>query len=339
MGNCGSDNIKSTILMIKNNIRIGTIYVELNETASVDEQIINLIKYFLINQLDILCIQNISKISIAKRIIYQLNKKIDNKIYVAPDIQDNKQNMLEQTNSFEITWSNSREYKENDMDCLLISIYPIINFSKVYLETNINLSNSPKYMIICNINFNDILLSVYTIALQEDLDGINNCEIRKRQVNELHEILYSNKKYIIENIKNINNNFIHIICGNLNIYEIENDIINNEYINVFRDMQFIDTHNFITKCNNKIIDLSTHISGYRTTYINLHIDKFQQEKLDFDINDIIQHIFDVHGLLIKKSRVTRINGYQNFLVETEFELIRKIKLESENRESFTTIEL
>ena len=304
---------------------IGTLYIELDDTAGKDTQIQKMLIYIIDNKIDILCLQGFVKFSIICEFVNKLEnimkeKYANIKLYYAPQISlENNEDI----NSFDLTWSSNNENENENIDCIIISTYPILNFSKIKFIHHLDLINSPKYIILANINYNNILISVYSLSLQENLVGIRNTTIRKQQIEQLKSIILTNKSTIKNDlcINNIKNQNIHIMCGNLNINEIENDVINKEYINIFRKMKFIDTYKYVMKYKQLEQNDSTNIYGFRTSYITIfaeHIDTNNTNNTNNIIDYITHYLHDNYGLLIINSNIIHLEGFDNFIIKSSF---------------------
>lgn len=326
---------------------IGSLYMDLDNTAGKENQINDFLTYLVDSRVNVLCLQGFSKYSVIREFINKLSKIITNKytnmqLFYAPEI--NIKHNDDNIDSISSTWSSSGNYEDNSLDCLVISTFPILKHAKYKITNSLDLSNSPKYIIISNIIYEDILISIYTMTLQEDMTGIKNMMIRKSQIEQLSEIIINNKEDIEKDeIMNKINQGIHIFSGNLNINEIENDKPTNEYTNVFRKMRFIDTYRYV--CNKKdkknSSDDATNISGFRTSYITVYADGIISKQTEnITIDKITNYLYNHHGLIIVNSGIKKLNDFDNFAIETAF-LINKKTNESHivNDENNKTTEL
>jgi hypothetical protein len=328
------DRIETTNIDIKNSrditetVIIGSLYVGLDETAGKDLQIVDFLTFFIGEKMDIICLQGFHKFSVMKDFIRKLEKIVDSKfphmhLYYAPQIPITAPDQ----NSFDVTWSSSGDYEDSAIDCLIISIHPILHFGKIKFEEHLDLVNSSKYIVLANINYKGALLSIYSVSLQEDLVGIKNTTLRRKQLDQLNRVIQNNKieMHAHSVVDEVKNQGIHIVCGNFNINEIDNDVISKEYVNVFRNLKFIDTYKYVLRCKNikaEHVDDATNISGFRTSYIVVSVENLDPAAEDITVDYITNYLLTKFGILIVNSKIKQLQGFENYVVETSFRIKR-----------------
>jgi hypothetical protein len=309
---------------------LGSLYVGLDETAGKDLQIIDFLTFFRGEKMDVICLQGFHKFSVIKDFIRKLEKIVDKDfphmhLYYAPQVPITTPDQ----NSFDVTWSSSGDCEDSAIDCLIISMHPILHFGKIKFEEHLDLVNSSKYIIMANINYKGTLVSVYSASLQEDLAGIKNTTLRRRQLDQLNRVIQNNKMDMQTHsaVDEVQNQGIHIVCGNFNINEIDNDVISKEYIHAFRNFKFIDAYRYVLKCKNiktEHIDDATNISGFRTSYIVVSVENIDPGSEDITVDYITKYLLNNYGILIVNSKIKQLQGFENYVVESSFK-IRKME--------------
>ena len=314
--------------ILNNVLIVGTLYVGLDETAGKDIQIVDFLTFFMNEKIDIVCLQGFHKFSVIRDFIKKLegiastNSNFAHvKLYYAPRVS----NIRVDHNSFDVTWSSSGDYEDSTIDCVIISTHPILHHGKVKFEDHLDLANSSKYIVLANINYRGTLVSVYSASLQEDLVGIKNTNLRRKQVEQLDRVIHNNRTEMLSHclVDGVQNQGIHLICGNLNINEIENDMISREYINVFRNLKLVDIYRYVLKCKNITADCisdATNISGFRTSYIAASIENVDPVKDDVTVEFITNHLLDNFGILVVNSKIKQLQGFDNYVVEGSFKI-------------------
>jgi hypothetical protein len=181
-----------------------------------------------------------------------------------------------------------------------------------------------KFVYVSNINFNNILLSVYNIAFLNDFIGISNTSVRKRQIKQLKEIIRLNTLEIESDTYNsYDKRNIHVLTCLSNITELLNDDINNEYLYFIRYIKCIDIYRYTqtVKCigsDNK--KDATTICGLRTNYILLFCDDV---KLINNLPQLENIIYKNNKLIITNSIIYKsLTCYNNYPIISSF-LLKK----------------
>jgi len=239
------------------------------------------------NKIDILCLQNFQDIQDIKELIIFINKYNKKNIaqYEIYPNDLNNVNNKDKMNSIQLTWSYTLGDDNQDINGLIISKYPIISSAKIKIQTT--LFEAKKYFYLTNINFNNIILTIFNIALQQDFTGITNYKIRETQIDQLIKCINDNN--------NMNKKNINIICGNLNINEYDDKIVNTEYVKLFRKINGLDIYSYVK--------LSKEIKKnvIRNDYIIIIIDELKEaykynnfdEQINF-ISDILYNNYDLY---------------------------------------------
>lgn len=309
------------------NITIGSFHVGLDDSSNTTNLIEALTKYFMHNNIDIICLQGFEKYSLIREFVSKLNKNLDNSLilYYAPEIKTNTGNDID---AMDMTWSSSEDFEISDLDLLIISKYKILDFSKIKLKNIINLPNSSKYLIVANILFNNSVISIYNTSFQENLIGVNNMPIRKVQSDQLEDVIISNIEHLNDKIfGDYENKNIHIICGNFNINEIDNNEISREYLIVFKKLKIIDTCKYVAKHRKNNNDLSTNIFGLRSSYICIRIDV--DTRKDISIKELTQELHTKSNIFIINSSIEKIEGYENYPITTTFKIKHGNKIQTD----------
>jgi hypothetical protein len=316
---------------------MGTIYVNLNDTLTREEQINNICDYIFADiyntKLDIICIQGISDTKMAKLLINKINK-YNNKIpfEIIPIVNLDEFHKYDST--FEMTWhthSTSGDLETNITE-LLLSRYPIIS-SNIYnlyenAETKIIEQNR---IIIANINIDGYLFTIINISLFGDtVGGISGAKFRKHEIQSLNNIIQKNSKeitnFINDNKLNIINKNIVFICGLYNIIELKNDKINIELINILKQLNCLDIFRFISTSNNQNNSGINNSFHTRDCYICLQLHNHKSDEEYSNTNQLSKKIYDEYGLTFINSYVLKnykILDY--FPLETIFILDKKEK--------------
>lgn len=313
---------------------ICTFDVKLIQSANYKKKIDELINFICASNNDVICLQGINDVKLLKNIINRVNglnndTNIDAKFYVFPNIDKPSDKTLNNyADIFKITWTKSTEQDLSNVDCLIISKYPIISTSKIEMKWDNILEF--KYVYIANIDFNGVLISIYNAAFMNDFIGISNVQIRKSQIKLLKDIIETNIEHLTESAKTKYKSYcfrhIHIIACLSNITELLNDDINNEYLYFLRMVKCIDAYRYIRsiKCidaNNK--KDATTSCGLRTNYILVYCDK----KISNDMTENIIHT--IGNALFKNNKLIIVNSIINksLLYYDDFPIITTFLLE------------
>jgi hypothetical protein len=327
MGNCISRYITTTKTINDSNndkfheLNICAFNVRLYQSTMYQEKIQKLINFIYTSKYDIICLHGIHDVKILKTIINKIhthnNIDIKNKLITYPLIETfiNNKQYDDVNDIIQITWSGSDNIDFTAVDSLIISRHEIITGSKI------NIPNSEKYFYVANINFNNIIISIYNTSFKNDFVGTSNSVIRKIEIDQLKDLIECNN----ENIKMDNfydgyaNRCIHVICCQANIVELSNNDINNEYLYFIRSLCALDTYRYIQTIKGKTINNAidaTNIGGSRCDYIlvgNLKNDEFEH------IENIEKSIYEHNKLLVVNSTIKpNIHLYEDYPIITSF---------------------
>jgi len=326
MGNCvssknrskSSNDIDIGLINIYNILNIATVYVSLNNTQYGYDYLRGVIEYFAGNKIDILCIQGVTP-----DMVESLNDLIEefttetNHLY-STVIKHSKTH----SGSIEATWSSSNNNSIDNINSVIISKHRIINYVKVKLSNPNNIFSTTHYIVLANINFNNILLSIYTLCLYDNVANVDNSLLRKQHIDELNDIISENRNNLKNNrIKDdAENRNIHIICGNLNIMESLDGDVNREYIYLFRKLKQIDTHSYVA--NQRDIKLKndvTNIYGSITSYISIGVTT--DDNSVYSIKDLTNILYRESKIAIVNSNAIQISNMDHYLTTTTFKLV------------------
>jgi hypothetical protein len=317
-------------------VRMGTIFVNLNDTLTHEEQIKNISEYIFSNIynmcLDIICIQGISDTKMAKKLVKYINlKSKDVPFDIVPHF-DTKQSQ-KYDSVFEMTWkvssSHSGDY-DNLTKELILSRYPIIksNIYNLYENTETKIIDINK-IIVANININGYIINIFNISLFGDtMSGISGYKFRKQEILKIKQIINKNNKDIDAFIKDNNLNFINknitFISGLFNIPEIKNDKINNELIEIHKELNSVDIFRLLSSKNSENYSGINNTLNTRDCYICLNLHSHNDE--EYEPNEIIKKIYNDYGLTFINSYVLKnFKIIDYYPIEVIFILDRKEK--------------
>jgi hypothetical protein len=310
-------------------IKICSFYVNLSLSISLEEKIDAILELLLEDKykIDVLCIHKIMNTDICKLIIKKIKELIEitkNNFYIYPSTNSLG---IHLSNSLELTLSKSTEEIE-ETDILIISRSKILDSAKVVYDNN-------KIIYISNINIYNNIVSIYSFDLTSDKLGKSNKEIREREINSINNIINQNKRHIIDNSNEKNNN-IHILCCSLNINELINKENNPEYINCMKMLNTLDIYRYIRTLKNiesTKLD-STNNKGKRSEYILFLIDNFNV--ID-NIEKIKTQIYDTYNCLLTNCVIVKDmkRNLDNYPVIATLNLLKLDKLSYNNTKLIT----
>jgi len=235
-------NIPDNYMLIK----VVTYNVMLKNSISMRDNIKIIVKYtletFRSKNIDIICIQGLEdKYSIVDFIkaLKKVSSYHNEMLYFAPEFDDIDGNLSRSLHSsFNAVWSNSKAMsssENNRTNNIIISKYPIINYDIEVLSDKSNDIYNSNSMIFANIDIDDTIISVYNVALCNDLSiiNVNNKKEREKEIESMREMVLLNQDDIKKNPKfsKYKKPDIGFICGSLNIKETVSDNITEEYEN------------------------------------------------------------------------------------------------------------
>lgn len=319
-------------------IKIGTFNINLNQAIYQDDKIEILIH--LMSNIDILCLQNIYDIKTAKILIKKILSNNKN-LYIYPG--QIKNSNFQSTRIIQNTFSDSTGENTTKFNNITISKYPFINCACVAISDQFNKSN---FINITNINFNNIIISIYNVALQSDFTSISNINIREQQIDNIIKIINDNKENIKKDelFKSYNNYDINIMCGNLNINEFKNNSLNTEYLSTLNKLKGLDIYRFIKSINSSnIVKSPVNIinNTMRQDYILLLLDNIAQFGLHNEIKDnnnetiiilenIKNYIFEKYRIIVKENYIKRqIDYFINFPIISVLSIFQDINIKQQ----------
>jgi hypothetical protein len=344
------DDISSDFYQLK----ISTFLVDIDSTFMKDINIEKILTYFFGDKnksgIDILCIQGINNNNVYKDIIkefkryvkeYNKEHKYNEHIVLYYYPYDSKRKDGESTSSGDQsdgTWSLTDKSTEDQgsYNKLIISRYEILFFieEKYYKKTHSKLHsihNATPNIQSITVDFNNILLNIYNINFLEGktLLGNNSNTI---QLKYLFDLMKVHKKQATEfiKIKNLRekdkliDRGINIICGNFNINEIRNNVVNKEYVKMIRRMNAIDVFRYVTGIRNKNDFVNnvynTNVIFSRNSYLLLSVD--ENTKLD-DVNALSKIMYNKYGIIVINSIIDEYMKYNFINYPTEATILFK----------------
>jgi hypothetical protein len=322
-------------------IKIGTFNINLNQAIYQDDKIEILIH--LMSNIDILCLQNIYDIKTAKILIKKILSNNKN-LYIYPG--QIKNSNFQSTRIIQNTFSDSTGENTTKFNNITISKYPFINCACVAISDQFNKSN---FINITNINFNNIIISIYNVALQSDFTSISNINIREQQIDNIVKIINDNKENIKKDelIKSYNNYDINIMCGNLNINEFKNNSLNAEYLSTLNKLKGLDIYRFIKSINStNIVKSPVNIinNTMRQDYILLLLDNIAQfgqfghhneikdnnNETIIILENIKNYIFEKYRIIVKENYIKRqIDYFINFPIISVLSIFQDINIKQQ----------
>lgn len=352
-------------------LKISSFYVDMSNTFAKDKNIDRLIKYFFHiehdKSIDIMAIQGINSMLIYRDIVRAFMAKAEEantKLYFYPF----NPNDFNDTDSYD-TWSLSDKTTDEvaAYNKLFISRYePLIyiedteyinknkrtvvskeKLSSFEFINNIKVDMYDKLHII-NINVNGIIVSVYNVNILDDIEvNISNYNDRIKKIKRFIDV---NTKEIDNyrrfNDTHIDNRYIHIICGNFNINEIKDNIVNKSYKKLIKKLNSVDMFRFVMGIRDKN-DLKyrydTNIFFSRNNYILLFMNNIT--KLD-DFIKLGEIIHKEHGMFITDSHIYSDMSELFMNYPTEISIIldgkwinkRKVSFDEEDGTTYKNIE-
>ena len=294
--------------------RIGTFYIDISNLFIKNNYINEIINYFFGDYngytMDILCIQGIKDINMYNNIIKKFDEYIEeyNKcisynnqinLYYYPTIKYSDKDTTTKL------WSISNDnYNYLITDKIIISKYEILfsmdeNHNIIKFNKNINIKT-------VTINFNNNIISIFNIDLS------NNTLTNKDKICLIKKT-FDKYKIQVENyskeFSDIINRNIYLFCGNLGINEIEDNTINQKYIDLIVKLNIIDIFRYVMGIKNKIdllkYNFSTNILCSRNTFIFMFIDNVLEQD---NYNYISKIVYEKYGIVIIDSH---IDNYMN----------------------------
>ena len=282
-------------------IKIGSYNVNLRNTINLDTKIKEIISYITSENknksLDIVNFQGIYDITSLYILIKEIKKhfyknKLD--IYFSPNFDNveidsslsdgliNSKKMIALSfHSFGNELSrhtHGDKKKRKIIQNIIISKYPIIStiYSELDDKTDMDDILGIQTVIGANILIDNNIISVYNTALSKDIKSANilNANVRSTELDTLLKVI--EKNHIALNhrkMKKYNKTDIHMICGTININELELEQTSQEYIDMISTRKFVDIFRFIHEKDN----------GYTTSFM---------ERINYIMIQLTDDIFD-----------------------------------------------
>jgi hypothetical protein len=338
-------------------LRICSFNVNMNNTFTKKKNINTIINYFFKDhneyKMDVMCLQEINNIDIHRDIIKCFERKVielnnwlpdNNKInlYYYPYSSRDSNSFTDNSSTNNETWSLTEKSSDNKSSYskLIVSRHKSI----IYIEDNQNVKSprklkslnkslrigkiidnhkNNKFQVI-NININNIIISIYNVDMFEYsiFNNIDYCNGFKK----IERFININKQEVI-NYCNINQDIkyrdIHVLCGQFNINEVKNNVINKTYKKLIKNLNCVDIFRYVTGMrgrNSLKNKYDTNILFSRNNYVLLSTDI--KEKLD-DVNILSKKLYDEYGLVIID---TFINNYiKDIFINFPTEVIMLLK--------------
>lgn len=241
-------------------LQICTCNLELTTEINCDIIINQIITFVNETNYDVFCFHKIKN----NRVFSELEQRLK-QYYFHPKSSGTDVENISNERILQTSCSKSNDIVTINNDTLFISKYYIISSFKIISVTNS--IYGPKYFYCININFNNILISIYSCTLQNDIIGCSNVKLRDKELEFLNGLIYENSKNIISNkYKHIYCNYeirqIHIICCETNIQHFIGNKQNPEYTKIIQTLNSLDLQMFINVFNdikNDTIKNTSHI--------------------------------------------------------------------------------
>lgn len=315
---------ESTINLFDNmiSLKICSFNARLIQTPQNEYRLAELIEYITTDTYDVMCIQGIYDNKILRYIVKQIfnfnvrSEKI--KLSIFPTLDFFYMNSKSERDILKITWSDSNNFEMKGISSLTITKHTILNGTKI----NFSIDSSPNSgLYICNIIYNNIIISIYNISLENDNIGILNSSVRQEQIKNIKDKINLNVDHINndEIYQKYDKRNIHILCCLSNIMEIYNNDINQEYLYFIRTLKCIDTYRYIQTIKDIRPDISKDITnkgGYRSNYILLYVNDISNT---ININDISEKIYKKRKIVIFDTSVDKtMILYEDYPISTNF---------------------
>ena len=284
-------------------IKIGSYNVNLRNTINLDTKIKDIISYITSNHknktLDIINLQGIYDSSSLFVLIKECKKYFgenEMKIFFAPTFDNIETNGLISSKqmldlSFHSSEGNSTNTSKNQhskkkiIQNIIISRYPILSTIYAELDDNTDMDDilGIQTVIGANILIGNNIISVYNTTLSKDIKSANilNSDVRKTELDAIANVISENK-ISMDNLKfkQYTKSDVNLICGTLNINEVESRDTNREYIELIKSRKCVDIFRYLNEKDN----------GYTTSYM---------ERINYILLNLTNDIFDtttkIHG--------------------------------------------
>jgi len=293
-------------------IKLTTYNINLYNSLSIRDKIYNILKYLFepINgkRNDIICIQGFKDRYSQEQFIRNVliyAKKSNIKLFISPTFDNINTNISQLVSeSFNIVWNSSHNKSESmkdDVSNVIISTYEILGYKKV------------NNVLISNILIKNTVVSIYNVLLVGDLTNVNIsfAKNRRNSIDEIEKLLHENivelKKYAKNKLSNI-----HLIVGTMNVNEVENNKISDEYLYMLSKFKY-DIH----RCLNAMDVSYTSRNHKRSDYILMYIcpDIYKNQKITSN-KDLMNLVFNKYNIHFIESNIKSDIETIHYPVET-----------------------
>jgi len=339
-------------------LRIVTLNIDIDESINKRSKIKTMVKYFMKSHngyfIDVMCIQGIRNVKILKEIIAAFKHRIEKynndikhnfgrsiylEYYPEIDVSNKTDN--------NIYWSTSESGDSvTYYDKLIISRHSILQsadvpigrnrsdvFNKHDMDLMINasdsddISNMYKYIQVVNLNVDGTFVSIYNIELENDSIGISNTKERRRQLQDIKNIIDMNRSQSLheemrqfiygDNTYIACNRDIHLVTGLFHINEVKNGELSSEYIRLCASLNSLDTHRWIASLRKDTHFYESNVRFTKDSYTML-ISKNIASNPDAKLRS--QKLYELHKCVVINSSIPKhivdMNQYTNYPEDT-----------------------
>lgn len=307
--------------------------LKLNKSMNYDQKIDELTNFIITRDYDVICIQGIHNkkcytelqnflheynLDNYEKLSYYPEMDISRKKY--SDIKSNNKSpkkksyehsvSVEHDISFEHSVSAEMNNDYTTHDSIIISRYEILTMATVKIPNYICTSQNIYYII--NINFHNIIVSIFNISFQADCVGVTNHKIRKIQIKILHDHIVKNQDHLHSDFSEYKNKNMTFICIQSNINNFKNNAINGEYNFLLESLECIDTYDYVQKMKYGVdIEKKNNIYNIRSNYIllcliNNNVYQQQSNKFLSHFNNKSQGIGIRNSIIDINSRILNV---------------------------------
>ena len=317
-------------------IKMASYNVSLRNGINIQMRIEDTINYifssFKKKEIDIICLQGMYDYNSANIIVKEIinrGNEMKIKFYFAPDFDDinisSSQSVSKRSKSRSKTDS-----KKIKIQNIIISRYPIIStiFGEIDDKNDFDDVIGVHTIISANISIFGNIITIHNTYLSKDIRTANiiNSDIRQSELDAVFAIIEQNRDNIKYN-ENYKKTDIEFLVGAININEMNNNELNEEFINIISDRHIVDIFRYL---NDEDFGY-TNTTDERLNYIFMLLtddmydenSKFKKkiESLD-NQSDLLNIIFDRFKIYFLDSYVRNDINIQgranNYPIETVF---------------------
>lgn len=319
-------------------IKMASYNVSLRNGINIQMRIEDTINYifssFKKKEIDIICLQGMydyNSVNIIVKEIINKSNELKIKFYFAPDFDDinisSSQSVSKRSRSRSRSKTDSKKIKIQN---IIISRYPIIStiFGEIDDKNDFDDVIGVHTIISANISIFGNIITVHNTYLSKDIRTANiiNSDIRQSELDAVFTIIEQNRDNIKYN-ENYKRTDIEFLVGAININEMNNNELNEEFINIISDRHIVDIFRYL---NDEDFGY-TNTTNERLNYIFMLLtddmydenSKFKKkiESLD-NQSDLLNIIFDRFKIYFLDSYVRNDINIQgranNYPIETVF---------------------